>query len=52
MVGGQRHAPAALSPGQRPGTLCIGGWLGPRAGLDEYGKSLPPTGIRSSETML
>jgi hypothetical protein len=29
-VGGQRHAPAAL-PRERPGTLCIGGWVGPRA---------------------
>ena len=33
-VGGQRHAPAALPPGKRPGTLCIGGWVGPRAGLN------------------
>ena len=24
-VGGQRHAPAALPPGKRPGTHCIGG---------------------------
>ena len=43
-VGGQRHAPAALLPGKRPGTHCIGGWVGPRAGLDgcspfEYLKS-------------
>jgi hypothetical protein len=30
-VGGQRHAPAALPPGKRPGTHCIGGWVGPRA---------------------
>ena len=29
MVGGQRHAPAAL-PRQRPSTHCIGGWVGPR----------------------
>jgi hypothetical protein len=34
-VGGQLHAPAALLPGNRPGTHCIGGWMGPRAGLDE-----------------
>jgi hypothetical protein len=32
-VGGQLHAPAALPPGKRPGTHCIGGWVGPRAGL-------------------
>jgi hypothetical protein len=28
-MGGQRHAPAALPPGKRPGTQCIGGWVGP-----------------------
>jgi len=33
-VGGQRHAPAALAPGKRPGTHFIGGWVGLRAGLD------------------
>jgi hypothetical protein len=34
-VSGQRHAPAALYPrGKNPGTLWIGGWVGPRAGLD------------------
>ena len=32
-VGGQRHAPAAL-PREMPGTHCIGGWVGPRTGLD------------------
>jgi len=37
-VGGQRHAPVALPPGKRPGTHCIGGWVGPRAGLDGFGK--------------
>ena len=41
-VGGQHHAAAALSPGKRPGTHCIGGWVGPRAGLDGCGKSRPP----------
>jgi hypothetical protein len=40
-VGGQLHAPAALPPGKRPGTHCIGGWVGPRAGLDGYEKSRP-----------
>ena len=35
-VGGQRHAPAALPPGK---THCIGGWVGPRAGLDRFGIS-------------
>jgi len=33
-VRGQRHAPAAASPGKTPVTHCTGGWLGHRAGLD------------------
>jgi len=33
-VSGQQHAPAALYPRERPGTLCTGGWVGPRAGLN------------------
>ena len=41
-VGGQRHGPAALPLGKRPGTHFIGGWVGPRAGLDGCGKSRPP----------
>ena len=44
-VGSQRHAPAALYPRERPGTHCIGGWVGPRAGLDECGNSHPPPGF-------
>ena len=40
-VDGQRHAPAALPRGKIPGTHCIRGWLGPRAGLDGRGKSRP-----------
>ena len=39
-VGVQRHSPAAL-PSGRPGTHCIGGWVGPRAGLDGCGKARP-----------
>ena len=27
---------------ERPGTHCIGGWVGTKAGLDERGKSRPP----------
>ena len=38
-VDGQRHAPADLPPGKRPSIPCIGGWVGPRAGLDGCGKS-------------
>jgi hypothetical protein len=41
-VGGQRHSLTALPPGKRPVTHCVGGWVGPNAGLDGYGKSLPP----------
>jgi hypothetical protein len=44
-VGGQLHVPAALPPGKRPGTHCIGGWVGPRAGLDRCGKSRPQPGF-------
>jgi hypothetical protein len=32
-----------LSPGKRPDTHCVRGWVGPRAGLGRCGKlSLPP----------
>jgi hypothetical protein len=44
-VGGQLHAPAALPPGKRPSTHCIGGLVGPRVGLDGCGKSRPPPGF-------
>ena len=44
-VRGQRHAPAALYPLERPGTYCTGGWVGPRVGLDSCGKSRPPPGF-------
>jgi hypothetical protein len=30
-----------LYPRERPGTHCIGGWLGPRAGLEGCEKSPP-----------
>ena len=45
---GQPHALAALPLGKRTGTLCIGGWMGPRAGLDGCGK-FRPIGIRSPD---
>ena len=48
-VGFQHHAPAALPPGKRPRSHCVGGWVGPRAGLDGCGKS-PPTGIQSPDS--
>jgi hypothetical protein len=44
-VGGHLHAPAALPPGMRPGSHCIGGWVGPRAGLDSCKKSRPLPGF-------
>jgi hypothetical protein len=31
--------PRPLYPRERPGTYCIGGWVGPKAGLDWRGKS-------------
>jgi hypothetical protein len=38
-VSGQLHAPARFTPGERaPGTHWIGGWVGPRAGLDDVEK--------------
>jgi len=40
-VKGQRQTPAALYPRQRAGTHCTGGWVGPSAGLDRYGKYCP-----------
>ena len=46
---GQCQAPVAFYPRERPSTLCIGGWVGPKAGLDRCVKSRPPTGIRSPD---
>ena len=39
---GVSATPQPLYPQDRPGTHCIGGWVGPRAGLDGCGKSRPP----------
>ena len=44
VVGGQRHVSAA-APQERPGTHCIGGWVGYTAGLDGCWKSRPPPGF-------
>jgi hypothetical protein len=40
-----------FTPGKEPGTDCVGGWVGSRAGLDGCGKFRPPphTGIRSPD---
>ena len=44
-VDGQRHAPVALLPGNKPGTHCTVGSVGARARLDVSGKCRPPTGF-------
>jgi hypothetical protein len=31
--------PRPVYPRERPGTHCIGGWVGPRASLDSCGES-------------
>jgi hypothetical protein len=38
---GLRYAPASLTPGKGLGVHCTGGWVGPGAGLEGYGKSRP-----------
>ena len=46
-VGGQRHAPAAFTPRERPGTHCTGSWVGLGAGLDSAENLAPhPDWIR------
>jgi hypothetical protein len=37
--------PRPLYLRERPGALCVGGWVSPRAGLDGCGKSRPPPGF-------
>ena len=43
-AGGQRHAPAAL-PRERPGTHCIGSWVGPRGRSGRVWKISPTPGF-------
>ena len=50
-VGGHRQAPAALYSRERPGSHCIGGWVGPRAGLDGRKVSFP-TGFDTGPSSL
>ena len=47
-VSGRHHAPAALSPGNNPGTHWIG-WVDPGAGLKDLKKKncLPLPGLES-----
>jgi hypothetical protein len=49
-VSGQLHTPAALPSGRSPGTHWIGGWVGPRAGLDAVVKRKIPTPYRDSNS--
>jgi hypothetical protein len=45
-----KSTPRPLYPRERdPATHYIGGWVGPRAGLDGCGKSRPLTGIGSPD---
>ena len=38
--GGWWPRPGRFTPGESPSTYRIGGWVVPKAGVDEYGKSL------------
>jgi hypothetical protein len=44
-LGGQFYALAAVPLGQKHGTHCTGGWVGPRADLDGCTKSHPKPGL-------
>ena len=37
--------PRPLYSLEKPGTHCVGGWVGLRVGLDKCGKSRPPPGF-------
>ena len=50
-MGGQSHALAALPPGKRAGTLCIGGWLSPKP-VWTGAENLAQTGIPSETVEL
>jgi hypothetical protein len=55
LVGGEWSAsrPGRFTPGERaPGTHWIGGWVDPRAGLDDVEKILDPTGTRTPIPLL
>jgi hypothetical protein len=43
--GGQRHAPSAFYPQERPSAHCTRGWVGPRTSLDMVRKISPPPGF-------
>jgi hypothetical protein len=53
-LGGEWSAscPSRFTPGERvTGTHWIGGWVNPRAGLDDLEKILDPTGTRTPTPM-
>ena len=37
--------PGRVPYGKRPGTRCTGGWVAPKAGMVECGKTRPPPGF-------
>ena len=43
--GGPAPRPGRITSGERPGTNCTGGWVGPRPGLDRRRKYNPPPGF-------
>ena len=47
-----KATPRPLYARERLGTHCIGGWVGPKAGLDRCGKNITSTGIRSPKRPL
>jgi len=50
-VGGQRQFPTAVSPGKRPNTHDIGGWVCPRTVWKGAENLAPSTGIRSPDRL-
>jgi hypothetical protein len=50
-VSGQLHASAGLLPGTASRTHWIGGWVGPRAGLDAVVKRKFPSPCRDSDSI-
>ena len=44
-VDGQRHPPATLPPGKRPGTHYTGGWVGSQSRSGRVRKISPPPGF-------
>jgi hypothetical protein len=46
------HAPAALPPGKDYGTHWIGGWTGPKAGLDEVAKTKKDPFLAGNRTLV